>query len=305
MLAGDIDAEVQRATLSLAIFGERCLFSHPIHQGVGGQEAQLRLGAARQQLIGDEGGGVVGGNAAIFLEPLFLVEAFGADALEEGIGRFGAAGFPVDAFDDAFGDGFMDGVGVEMPAHGIALFADVADELVEERIAAAVSGDDGERAAPLGDGFGDEEKLALVGVEGELVDFDMAAFAGEGVGVGGEAMDAAAVGELKDMGGEALNSVEDDEAEVGGGAVEDFGPSEAVFEVEAGLEFVAGGEPDIEAGAGEGGFHDGVEGVGFGGADLARFFPDFERGRVAEPGGLGREEPGLSGEIKICAISLE
>ena len=52
------------------------------------------------------------------------------------------AGFLVDAFDDALPDGVVDGNFVVAPAHGVAVFADVANDFVEDGIYAAVSGDD-------------------------------------------------------------------------------------------------------------------------------------------------------------------
>src|SRR5262249_16872689 len=144
-----------------------------------------------------------GGDAAVFLVPALLIEAFGSKALEVGFAGIVSAGFGVDAFDDAFFDGFVNRDAMIAPAHGVAVFGDVADELVEEGVDAALGGDDGELAAPGGAGFGDAIEGALIFVQGELVQGDVAAFAGEGVWVGGEGIDAAAVGELEDVGGGA------------------------------------------------------------------------------------------------------
>ena len=131
---------------------------------------------------------------------MFLVDAFGAEAFEESVTGFVGAGFLVDAFDDAFGDCFLNRDFVEGPAHGVIFFG-VLDELVEECADATVSGDDGELAAPGGDGFGDAIQEALVLVEGKFVEGDMAAFAGEGVGIGGKGVNPAAIGEMEGKGG--------------------------------------------------------------------------------------------------------
>src|SRR6516164_8934372 len=103
-----------------------------------------------------------------------------------------ASGFFVDALDDALLDSFVDGELMVAPAHGVAVEKDVADELVEVTIGPTMGGHDGDGAAPGGYREGDFEQGALVRVKCELIDFDVAAFAGQGVGVGGEAVDAAA-----------------------------------------------------------------------------------------------------------------
>src|SRR5437879_5975490 len=60
---------------------------------------------------------------------------------------------------------------------GILRLFDGEDDLVEKSIRAAMSGDDGELAAPHGNGFGDTVQEALIGVKGEFVESDMAALA--------------------------------------------------------------------------------------------------------------------------------
>jgi hypothetical protein len=140
-----------------------------------------------------------------------------------------------------------------------------------------MGGKDGEGAAPLGNGFGDVIEEALIFVEGELVNFNVTAFAGESVWIGREAINAAAVGELEDGSIRVVGGIEDQEAEVGCAEVEELGPFFAVFEVETSLEFVSRSDPDIVARIGTAGEEDGMEGVGFCRADLAGFFHDFER----------------------------
>ena len=75
----------------------------------------------------------------------------------------------------------------------------------------------------------------------------------------------------------------------------ELGPTSTVFEVKPGLGCVARGDPDIVTGIVGAGFHDGVVGVNEGGADLAGFLHDFERGFVFEPVALEWEEVFLFG----------
>ena len=108
----------------------------------------------------------------------------------------------------------------------------------EEIGAAARSRNDGKLAAPHGDRFGDAVKEPLVLVQGELVKGDVAALAGQGVGVGRERINAAAVSELEDIGGGVGVAIEQDFAEIGGADVQEVGPVDAIFELEFGLELV-------------------------------------------------------------------
>src|SRR6266446_1812878 len=118
---------------------------------IDGKEAEGLVFAGGDEIEREECGGVVGGLAAIFLEPLGFVDAFGADALEELFARFGAASLFVNALDQALSDGRFERDGMEAPAHRIAFLADIADELIENGASAAMGGDDRERAAPGGD----------------------------------------------------------------------------------------------------------------------------------------------------------
>ena len=80
-----------------------------------GHEPQGGVGAGVEEIVGEEGGGFVGGDTAVFAKPLFFVDAAAADASEKLIAAFFVAGFFVDALDDAFGDGFDEGDFVEGP----------------------------------------------------------------------------------------------------------------------------------------------------------------------------------------------
>jgi hypothetical protein len=153
----------------------------------------------------------------------------------------------------------------------------------------------------LSDGLRDPVEQTLVGMEGELVEFDVTALASEGVGIGGDAVDAATIGKFEDAGGNILVVIEDNDAEINGGEVEEVGPVFAVLKVEFGLGFVAGGNPDIEERALPGDEENGVVGVGVGDADLAGFLDDFERGEIEDPVGLEESEVvvhWLNGSIK-------
>src|SRR5690349_7763683 len=92
------------------------------------------------------------------------------------------------------------------------------------------------------------------------------------------------------MSGEVVFAVEDELAEVAGGLLEESGPVDAVENVKAGLGFIAGGDPDVEAGVAMGGFEEGVVGVGVGDANLAGFLDEFEGRLVENPGALVGEE---------------
>src|SRR5437588_3070452 len=95
------------------------------------------------------------------------------------------------------------------PAHRIAALFDVAQDLVENGIGTAMGGDDFELAAPGGARFGHAIEEALVGVEREFVEDDVAAFAGECVGVGAEGVNAATILEAEDVTAQTFVGIED------------------------------------------------------------------------------------------------
>ena len=94
--------------------------------------------AGAEHFVGDEGGVFVGGDAAVFLEPLFLVDAFFAGAFEELFAGFVCARDFVDLLNDALFDGVLNGDAVMGPAHGVTLVFDAGDDLVEDGVDAAV-----------------------------------------------------------------------------------------------------------------------------------------------------------------------
>ena len=206
--------------------------------------------------MGNEGSVFVRWDTAELLVPVVFTAAFFVGAREELVIGFVAAGFFVHPRNDAFLNGLLDWIAEQMPRGVFWVLANFPDDLIEQRAWAAVGRHDGERASPLGYGLGDFVQGALIWMEGELVEFDVPAFAREGVRVGGQTMDAAAVCELQNVGGIVLFVVEEDAPKPGGGDVEQPGPLFAVFEVEGGLELVAGADPNIELGLGVTGFKD-------------------------------------------------
>ena len=149
-----------------------------------------------------------------------------------------------------------------------------------------MGGNQGKGTAPHSDGFGDAIEQPLILVQSELVEFDVAAFAGECVWIGGERIDAAGIGEMEGVGAQAVLGIEIDLAEVGDGGVKEISPEFTVFEIKTGGDLIAGGDEDVEPGVGIAGKHDGVVRVGVGDADLAGFLDDFERGEIEGPVGL-------------------
>jgi len=141
-----------------------------------------------------------------------------------------------------------------------------------------MGGEEGEGAAPLGDGFGDGVELALVAVEGEFIKDDVAGFADDGVGVGGEAVDAEAVGEFEGLDPDGAVGKENALFGKGGDVVKGTGPAPAVAEELAGLNFIAAGDPDIQPGIAVGDEADGLVGGGITQSDLASFFDEDEAG---------------------------
>lgn len=144
--------------------------------------------------------------------------------------------------------------------------------------------------APGGDGFGDAIEETLVGMEGEFIEGDMTAFAGEGVGAGGEGIDAATVGELEDAGGGFGILVKEHFADVAEADVQQGGPVAAIFEGEAGLIEVAGADVGVQPSIFGADQLDEAIGVAPGEAGLAGFDDDFERGVVENPVALGEVE---------------
>ena len=69
----------------------------------------------------------------------------------------------------------------------------------------------------------------------------------------------------------------------------------AVFEVQSGLNEVAGGDVSVQAGFFDADEEDQAEGVGIGEAGLAGFDKDLERGIVLDPKALGVVEVGVEG----------
>jgi hypothetical protein len=208
---------------------------------------------------------------------------------DELLASFAVASDGIDAFDQALRDSVFQGDAMMAEVLGIVFVFDLIEELVEETVASAVSGDDGEGGTPGGAGKGNIEEFLLILMEGEFIEFDVAGFAGEGVGIGAEGVDALIIGEADLPSGGAIGRDGDltDETDK---LIKNAGPVLTLADVEARLNFVAGGEPDVEGWLVGSGFKDGIEGIGVGNADLARFFDDLETGVVVDPTPLVRKE---------------
>jgi len=284
--AADVNAEVEFAR-GIFVGGE-----------IEGRVFVIGVFGGGEEVPREEGGGFVGGVAEVFLLEGFLVGAGGADEVEVGGVVEGAAGvvggeFGLEFGEEAVVERVLQSDAMEGEVFGVAAVAGFDDELVEIILRAAVGGEDFELAAPSDAGVGDGVEVAGVGVEGKFVEDAGAAFAGLGVGVGGEGVEGGAVDEGEGEGGGAKIFGKDGGAGGASGLVEDAGEFAAVFEEEAGLDFVAGGDPGVEAGGGFGLAADEGVGGGPGHADLAGFFEEFEAGAVGDPAALvGEEEHG-------------
>ena len=187
--------------------------------------------AGGEHLVIDKDGVVVAGNAAVLLEPLFLIDAALSAAGEEVFARIGGPGLFVDFLDEAGADRIVDVDAMMGPAHGIAAFLDVAKYLVEDGVGATMGRDDGESPAPGGGWFGVAIEEALVWMKGEFVELDVATSRGDGVNAGREGVDALAGGEAEDPGFEVLFGIDNTFAKVLGSDLKDGGPLFADLEV--------------------------------------------------------------------------
>ncbi len=127
-------------------------------------------------------------------------------------------------------------------------------------------------------------------MEREFVQFNVAAFSGQRIGIGRKAIDAAAIGELQHISGVVVFPVEDDLAEVNGSQVEEPSPILAILQIEFGLGLVTGGNPDIELGTLGAGFENRIVSIGVGDPSLASLLDYFEEGVVGNPFGLVAEK---------------
>ncbi len=154
------------------------------------------------EVPGEERTGVVGGLAAILLEKGFLVGATlphkvkvigSVHLLARVVG--GKLGFELG--EKALCECVLKGDAVKGGAFGVAAVTGFVDEFIEIVLRTAVCGNDLQLAAPGKAGRRDGVELARVAMEGKLVEHAGAAFAGLGVGVAGERMDAGAGGEAQ------------------------------------------------------------------------------------------------------------
>src|SRR5688572_9158037 len=176
------------------------------------------------------------------------------------------------------------------PTHGIAVVLDGLEDFIKDGLVAAMGGDDGELAAPGGARLGDAIEFALLAMDGELVELDVAGFADESVGVGGQGKDAAAGFEAESERAQVLAFVEDLPFGFVGGQLKCLSPALALAQIFAGGGKIAGGDPDVEAGVQGAGFANGVEGIGGGQTNLATLFDNPKRGGIIDPAPLIREK---------------
>ncbi len=245
------------------------------------------------EVVAKEGGGFVGGDAHVFLVENFLVTAFDSfvvevlgfvHLLDVMVVREGA----LDFVEAAFVEEVLEGVFVVAEAARVGVVFDLHHEAMELGVGAAWGGKDFDVAAPVGAGHGDGEEFFLLFVEGEFVEDAVAAFAGLSVGIGGEGVDAVAVGEVDAVLGDGF-----DEAIAEAAELEEVGAPNDVFDEKASLGLVGAAHPgvDVARAVTE------VEGVAehgeFGPAELAAFDAKFARGIVKDPLGLcGKEVAG-------------
>src|SRR5437867_2654290 len=132
--------------------------------------------AGGDHLEGDKSGRFIRRLAAVFLQPLLLVEALGLGAGQKRLARFGAPGPQIDALNQPLFDRLLERDLVMRPTHRIALLDNAADDLVKDTVSPAMGRDDFKLPAPGDDRLGDAIKQALVLVQREFVEHNMAAF---------------------------------------------------------------------------------------------------------------------------------
>jgi len=228
----------------------------------------MRAFAFRKQIIFEEDGLVVTGDAAVFLKPLFIVDAFAFALFEKFLaGHFGFH-LLIDLLDQPGANGVKNINAMMGPALGVAAIFDLGKDLIEDGVSAAMGGNDRERAAPRSGGLGIAIEQALIFVESEFIKLDVAGPGSDGVNVGREGIDAFAGGEAKDACLEVLFGIDDAFSQVLGGDMEDGSPLLADLEIEFGGIFILGRDPYVQRDARRD-FADRVIGVGEGNSDLA------------------------------------
>src|SRR5436190_5415395 len=115
------------------------------------QELEVAVLAGGDQIVGKEHGGFIGGDTAVLLHPLFLVDALLPEAVQELLARLITLSLFVNTLDQTLGDSGLQRDGMQAPVHGIAVFQNVTNDLVEDGTCTAVSGHDRESTAPSGD----------------------------------------------------------------------------------------------------------------------------------------------------------
>jgi hypothetical protein len=141
----------------------------------------------------------------------------------------------------------LQGDAVQADLLGVAASRASRTRLLKKLLRAAVRGDDLHAAAPGDTGVGNGPHLALLTVQGELVQDAAAALAGLCIWVAAHAVDAPAAGELQHVGAVLFVGIDHDLAQVLGGHAHDAGPQLAVFDEQARLDVVAAADPLVKA----------------------------------------------------------
>ena len=184
--------------------------------------------------------------------------------------------------------------GVEGEAFRVPLVLHLLKELVEEVVRAAMGREDFQLAAPGNTGICDGVELARVGVQGELVEDAVTTLARLGIGITGERMRPEAIVEPEDVGRVAL-LIDDLLAEILGTRLQDIGKAFEVFQEEAGLHVITGGDPRVEAGVFLGLAPDDAVGARPGPTDLAGLLGNLQPRAILDPCRLIRQEHGVGG----------
>lgn len=212
----------------------------------------------------------------------------------------------LDFVEESFFEGFLQGDFVEAEFFRVGVVFDLHLEAVEKFVGAARSREYLELAFPVGARKGNGEEFFLLFVEGEFVDDAIAAFAGLGVGIGGEGVDARAVGEVEAVLGGGL-----DEAMVAAEPGEEVDVVACVFEKEFGIGLVATGGPGVEAMVEVADVVDVAEHGDPRPAELTGFDAKFERRIVEDPCELAGKEKsdgtdfGFAGEGRSGFVGLD
>src|SRR6266571_6568440 len=87
------------------------------------EELEIAVLTGGDQIVGKEHSGFIGGDTAVFLHPLFLVDALLPEALQELFAGFIALGLLINALDQTLGDSRLKRDSMKAPLHGIVVLS--------------------------------------------------------------------------------------------------------------------------------------------------------------------------------------